>query len=203
MRKLLLLPWRNFSHEFTFRRLIKDFRNTNEHFDKIDSDLQYSLFESSVSIEKLEELYEVCNKIVYNEIKVAKDDDLPGLLLANAEIESSYHNMILSLLKSNEKEKDNNPIIFCLNNEMIELFQNINFASLDSRKLDKICSSLFDYINDESIKKDFIQRYGDVYYNEFLSLLTDDDISIEDYTQRFNDLLGKIMQIEMDKNKVC
>lgn len=195
--KITPVTWKDCNY-YTLKKLIKDFRNTNEHFDKHDSYLTYSLLESSVSIEKLTELYRVCDSIVDSELKRVKLDDIPGILLDNSETISSFHNALLKLSASNEREKTSNAAMYELNESIIDNLKRVDFATLDVDKLDEICSLLNNYLTNPNYKDEFVNEYGLDCYEEILTF-NNDESSLEEYFERFNKIFNEIMEIEKNK----
>lgn len=201
--KIVITSWKNCEKkEYEFSELYRCFRNRKEHFDKINYEEEYILFKNNVSFELLEKLYNTCNKVLNIELEKLNQNELVSILLGNVDVKASFEKMITNMIITNEKNKNQYPEIYILNNEILSIFKTINFDDITLDQIDNIYFSIEKYLLDETYKNIFIENYGFKIYDDFIKLCNSEDFNtIEEDMIKISNILNEIYEIEQKKKE--
>ena len=160
------------------------------------------MFKNNVSFELLEKLYNTCNKVLNTELEKLNQNELVSILLGNVDIKASFEKMITNMIITNEKNKNQYPENYILNNEILSIFKTINFDDITLDQIDNIYFSIEKYLLDETYKNIFIENYGFKTYDDFIKLCNSEDFNtIEEDMIKISNILNEIYEIEQKKKE--
>lgn len=195
--------WKETTINYTFDDLFRAFRNKMEHYDKINCEEEYTLFKTSITKEQLINLYNCCNQVLDKELSKLNEDEILNFITSNSEIKVSFDILLTNIIEINEKNKIQYPIIYELNNTMIELFKNINLDMITMDEFDDIYYKLNELLENRDYKDEFIKIYGLDLYDYLLNMYNDENTTFEEDRQNFKYFLQEIFKINQKlKNKI-
>lgn len=181
---------------YTFKELFATYRNYSEHPEKINQTNRYILFVKNMNFEKAETLLKICNELMENELKIISLDEMFVLILNNTEIKVKIIQFIDQFNTINESIKEKDLLLYEKVKEMINLIKENMIENPNLDNIEKIYYKFIEYLKDSYYKQRFIPIFGEELYDDILSFVLDENITIEELKKRIPMFFEKIYLLD-------